>query len=67
MSVLPGMLPTCRTTPSSAPAPDGRPRASAVAHDRPSADEGKTELEKTGCTDVEIAPVQPGQLLVPRE
>lgn len=46
--------------------PNGRPRASAVAYDKPSADEQKTELEKAGCTDVEIEPVKPGQLPQPR-
>jgi hypothetical protein len=45
---------------------DGRPRASAVAYDKPSADERRTELEDAGCTDVEIVPVQPGELPEPR-
>jgi hypothetical protein len=46
--------------------PDGRPRASAVAYDQPSAAERKTELQKAGCTNVEIVPVKPGQLPEPR-
>ncbi|MEZ3180834.1 hypothetical protein KYY02_19705 [Streptomyces pimonensis] len=44
----------------------GTPRASAVAYDQPSADERRGELEDAGCTDVEIVPVQPGQLPEPR-
>lgn len=46
--------------------PDGAPRASAVAYDKTSADERKTELEDAGCTRIEIVPVKPGQLPQPR-
>jgi hypothetical protein len=46
--------------------PDGRPRASAVAYDKPSADEQRDELQAAGCTDIEIVPVKPGQLPQPR-
>jgi hypothetical protein len=46
--------------------PDGRPRASAVAYDKTSADERRAELEDAGCTDIEIVSVKPGQLPEPR-
>jgi hypothetical protein len=46
--------------------PDGTPHASAVAYDKTSADERKTELEDAGCTDIEIVPVKPGELPEPR-
>jgi hypothetical protein len=42
--------------------PDGTPRASAVAYDKPSAERQKETLEGNGCSGVEIAPVRPGQL-----
>ncbi|MFF8100211.1 hypothetical protein ACF07S_10605 [Streptomyces sp. NPDC016640] len=46
--------------------PDGQPRASAVAYDKPSADRRRTELEDAGCTDIQIVPVKPGELPQPR-
>jgi hypothetical protein len=46
--------------------PDGRPRASAVAYDKTSADERRGELEDAGCTDIEIVEVKPGELPQPR-
>lgn len=47
-------------------APDGTPRASAVAYNKTSADERKSELEKAGARDVEIVAVAPGQLPEPK-
>jgi hypothetical protein len=41
---------------------DGRPRASAVAYDKPSAEKRRKELEDAGCTSVEIVEVKPGEL-----
>lgn len=46
--------------------PDGTPRAAAVSYDQASADDRKAELEKAGATDVEIVPVKPGELPVPK-
>ena len=46
--------------------PDGTPRAAAVAYDQSSAGDRKAELEKAGATDVEIAPVKPGELPTPK-
>lgn len=46
--------------------PDGIPRASAVAYDKPSVERQKERLEGDGCSDVEIVPVKPGQLPEPR-
>ncbi|MFF3505610.1 hypothetical protein [Streptomyces sp. NPDC003247] len=46
--------------------PDGIPRASAVAHDEPTAARRRAELENARCTDVEIVPVRPGVLPRPR-
>lgn len=46
--------------------PDGRPRASAVAYDKPSADEQRDELQAAGCINVEIVAVRPGELPEPR-
>lgn len=42
---------------------DGTPRASTVAYDKGSAGQRKTELEKSGATNAQIAEVAPGQLL----
>jgi hypothetical protein len=44
----------------------GVPRASAVAYDKPSAGQRKTELEEAGCTSVSIVEVKPGQLPEPQ-
>lgn len=41
---------------------DGTPQASAVAYDKPSADQRKTGFESVGSTSVEIVPVRPGEL-----
>lgn len=46
--------------------PDGTPRASAVAYDKTSAGHRKTELERGGCTEVEIVETAPGTLPEPR-
>jgi len=46
--------------------PDGRPHASAIAYDEPSAARRRDELEAAGCTRVEIVTVAPGQLPEPR-
>jgi hypothetical protein len=46
--------------------PDGIPRASAVAYDKPSAGRQKETLEAGGCSSVEIVPVAPGTLPEPR-
>ncbi|MFF7142222.1 hypothetical protein ACFZB5_13370 [Streptomyces nodosus] len=45
---------------------DGTPRASTVAYDKPSAGHRRADLEAAGCTNVEIIPVQPGQLPQPQ-
>jgi hypothetical protein len=45
---------------------DGRPRASAVAYDKISAERRKAALEESGATDVEIVPVRPGELPDPK-
>ncbi|MFI9598961.1 hypothetical protein ACIHCX_03600 [Streptomyces sp. NPDC052043] len=42
--------------------PTGKPRASAVAYDKPSAGHRQADLEAAGCTNVQIVPVKPGQL-----
>jgi hypothetical protein len=42
--------------------PDGIPRASAVAYDKPSTERQKETLEGGGCSSIEIVPVTPGQL-----
>ncbi|WP_407109552.1 hypothetical protein ACE1N8_00045 [Streptomyces sp. DSM 116494] len=46
--------------------PTGTPRASAVAYDKPSAQDRKADLESVGCTSVEIVAVRPGELPEPR-
>ncbi|MGW3195191.1 hypothetical protein ACWDBD_11520 [Streptomyces sp. NPDC001118] len=46
--------------------PDGTPRSSAVAYDKPSADRRKAELEGVGCAEVEIVETKPGTLPEPR-
>lgn len=46
--------------------PDGTPRASAVAYDKPSADRRQKELEKAGATGIERVPVKPGEVPQPR-
>ncbi|MFI8191322.1 hypothetical protein ACIF8T_21305 [Streptomyces sp. NPDC085946] len=46
--------------------PTGTPRASAVAYDKPSADERMAELKDAGCMDIEIVEVAPGELPAPR-
>ncbi|MEU0061440.1 hypothetical protein [Streptomyces sp. NPDC006334] len=42
--------------------PDGIPRSSAVAYDKPSAGGRKQELEEAGCSDIRIVETKPGQL-----
>ncbi|MBK3642211.1 hypothetical protein PV332_14635 [Streptomyces scabiei] len=42
--------------------PDGTPRASAVAYDKPSAGRRKHDLEDAGCSNVQIIETKPGQL-----
>lgn len=46
--------------------PDGTPRASASAYDKPSAERRRDELSAGGAADVEIAPVKPGVALEPK-
>ncbi|MEU3613551.1 hypothetical protein ABZ725_14705 [Streptomyces sp. NPDC006872] len=46
--------------------PDGTPRASTVAYDKPSAAEQKTALEAAGCISVQIVAVKPGELPDPQ-
>ncbi|MFI9616722.1 hypothetical protein ACIHCM_34445 [Streptomyces sp. NPDC052023] len=46
--------------------PTGTPRSSAVAYDKPSAQDRKAALERVGCTSVEIVAVRPGELPEPR-
>ncbi|WP_327591567.1 hypothetical protein [Streptomyces chartreusis] len=46
--------------------PDGTPRASAVAYDKPTAEQRRTELDKAHATNIEIVPVSPGQLPDPK-
>ncbi|SEE09746.1 hypothetical protein [Streptomyces sp. PAN_FS17] len=46
--------------------PDGTPRTSAVAYDKPTAEHRWTELDKAQATDIEIVPVRPGQLPDPK-
>lgn len=45
---------------------DGTPRASAVAYDRNSANHRRQELEAAGATDIDEAPVRPGELPEPK-
>ncbi|MDV7220428.1 hypothetical protein [Streptomyces prunicolor] len=45
--------------------PDGTHRSSAVAYDKPSADNLKKELEAAGATNVLIIETKPGQLPEP--
>ncbi|UXY24940.1 hypothetical protein N8I84_41605 (plasmid) [Streptomyces cynarae] len=45
--------------------PDGIPRSSAVAYDKPSADRRKRDLEDAGCSDIQIVETKPGQLPEP--
>ncbi|KOV96520.1 MULTISPECIES: hypothetical protein [unclassified Streptomyces] len=47
-------------------APDGTPRASAVAYDEASAGRRRDELEKAGASDIERVDVKPGELPAPR-
>ncbi|MGW7425832.1 hypothetical protein ACWGJB_38370 [Streptomyces sp. NPDC054813] len=42
--------------------PDGTPRSSAVAYDKPSAGRRKQGLEDAGCRDVQIVETKPGEL-----
>ncbi|KOG33272.1 hypothetical protein [Streptomyces resistomycificus] len=46
--------------------PDGIPRASAVAYDKPSAERQKEKLEAGRCTSVEVVETKPGTLPVPK-
>ncbi|MEU6355961.1 hypothetical protein ABZ896_42735 [Streptomyces sp. NPDC047072] len=46
--------------------PDGAPRASAVAYDKPSAERRRTELESAGATCIELVPVRLGELPEPK-
>ncbi|MFF0736928.1 hypothetical protein ACFYVK_35605 [Streptomyces chartreusis] len=45
---------------------DGTPRASAVAYNKASAEQRKTELKGAGATSVEVVLVRPGQLPEPK-